>query len=69
MNFTNTELAALELMTQYEIGLYLNWKLFNKTLKEQISNQGVQYKYRNKFKDLLNVDLFKPLVSRQEVPL
>ena len=68
MNFTNTELAALELMTQYEIGLYVRWKLFNKTLKEQISNQGVQYKYRNKFKDLLNVDLFKPLVAKQEIP-
>ena len=68
MNFTETELVALELMTQYEIGLYVRWKLFNKTLKEQISNQGVQYKYRNKFKDLLNVDLFKPLVSKQEIP-
>lgn len=69
MNFTNTELAALELMTQYEIGLYVKWKIFNKTLKEQISNNGVQYKYRNKFKDLLNVDLFKPLVATQEIPL
>ena len=68
MNFTETELVALELMTQYEIGLYVRWKLFNKTLKEQISNNGVQYKYRNKFKDLLNVDLFKPLVSKQEIP-
>ena len=69
MIFTNTELAALELMTQYEIGLYVRWKLFNKTLKEQISNQGVQYKYRNKFQDLLGVDLFKPLVAIQEIPL
>lgn len=69
MNFTNTELVALELMTQYEIGLYVKWKIFNKTLKEQISNNGVQYKYRNKFKDLLGVDLFKPLVARQEIPL
>lgn len=69
MNFTNTELAALELMTAYEIGLYVRWKLFNKTLKEQISNQGVQYKYRNRFKDLLGVDCFRPLVARQEIPL
>ena len=69
MFFTDTELVALELMSQYEIGLYVRWKLENKTLKEQISNNGVQYKYRNKFKDLLGVDLFKPLVSRQELPL
>jgi hypothetical protein len=68
MNFTDTELVALELLNQYEIGLYLKWKLFNKTLKEQISNQGVQYKYRNKFRDLLNVDLFKQLVTKQEIP-
>lgn len=68
MNFTETELVALELLSQYEIGLYVRWKLFNKTLKEQISNQGVQYKYRNRFKDLLGVDLFKPLVAKQEIP-